>query len=85
MDAPRGRGPHTCARGSFVDCHPVLRRHLAVADDRVVVCGPANGCVDEDHRPGAHRPTREPVASFTTFSADVPHVPADQVRERRTR
>ncbi|MGK3206313.1 nitroreductase [Amycolatopsis sp. MEPSY49] len=67
MLAARGAGLHTCAQASLIDYHPVLRRHLDVPADHVVVCGIALGYADEDHRLGAHRTTREPVSAFATF------------------
>lgn len=67
MLAARGEGLHTCAQAAFIDFHPVLRRHVLVPDDHVVVCGAALGHADEDHRLSAHRTTREPLERFTTF------------------
>jgi nitroreductase len=69
MLAARGAGLHTCAQASLIDFYPVLRRHLAIPDDHVIVCGVALGYADEDHRLSSHRTTREPVASFATFYA----------------
>jgi nitroreductase len=67
MLAARGDGLHTCAQAAFIDFHPVLRRHVTVPDDHVVICGVALGYADEGHRLSAHRTTREPVGLFTTF------------------
>ncbi|MEU8636385.1 nitroreductase [Amycolatopsis sp. NPDC048633] len=67
MLAARGAGLHTCAQASFIDFHPVLRRHLRVPDDHVIVCGVALGYADHEHRLGAHRTPREPVSSFASF------------------
>ena len=67
MLAARGAGLHTCAQAAFLDFHPVLRRHVRVPGDHVVVCGIALGHADDEHPLGAHRTTREPVSSFTAF------------------
>lgn len=67
MLAARGAGLHTCAQASLIDYYPVLRRHVSVPDDHVIVCGVALGYADDGHRLGAHRTAREPVASFATF------------------
>ncbi|MET7993422.1 nitroreductase [Amycolatopsis sp. NPDC005232] len=67
MLSARGAGLHTCAQASFIDYHPVLRRHLVIPDDHLVVCGIALGYADDDHRLGGYRTTREPVESFVTF------------------
>ncbi|HEY3468429.1 MAG TPA: nitroreductase [Amycolatopsis sp.] len=73
MLAARGAGLHTCAQASLLDFHPVLRRHVRIPDDHVVVCGIALGYADEEHRLSTHRTTREPVSAFATFydSADT--------------
>jgi nitroreductase len=67
MLAARGAGLHTCAQASFIDFHPVLRRHVRVPGDHVIVCGVALGYADEEHRLSTLRTTREPVSSFTAF------------------
>ncbi|MFI5586167.1 nitroreductase [Amycolatopsis sp. NPDC051758] len=70
MLAARHAGLDTCPQASFLDFHPVLRRHLAIPDDRIVVCGLALGHADHEHRLSRHRTPREPVAGFTTFHGD---------------
>lgn len=45
----------------------VLRRHVTIPDDHVVVCGVALGYADDSHRLSTHRTTRQPVESFATF------------------
>ncbi|MEU0797681.1 nitroreductase [Amycolatopsis sp. NPDC005961] len=67
MLAARGAGLHTCAQASLLDYHPILRRHLGVPADHVVVCGIALGYADESHPIAGHRTTREPVSAFATF------------------
>jgi len=47
--------------------YTVLRRHVTIPDDYVVVCGVALGYADDSHRLSTHRTTRQPVASFATF------------------
>ncbi|WP_281256015.1 nitroreductase family protein [Amycolatopsis australiensis] len=71
MLAARGAGLHTCAQSSLIDYHPILRRHVPVPADHVIVCGIALGHADETHRLSEHRTTREPVSSFATFHDDV--------------
>ena len=67
MLAARGAGLHTCAQASLIDYHPVLRRHVDVPGDHVIVCGVALGYADESHPLAGHRTTREPVPAFATF------------------
>jgi nitroreductase len=67
MLAARGSGLHTCAQASLTDFHTVLRRHVTIPDDYIVVCGVALGYADDRDRVSTHRTTREPVASFARF------------------
>jgi nitroreductase len=67
MLAARGLGLHTCAQACFIDFAPVLRRHVVIPEDHLIVCAMAVGHADDTHRLGLHRTTREPVASFVTF------------------
>ncbi|HEX4220771.1 MAG TPA: nitroreductase [Pseudonocardiaceae bacterium] len=67
MLAARALGLHTCAQACFIDFAPVLRRHLSIAEDHVIVCGMAVGHADDTHPLDEHRTTREPVAAFATF------------------
>jgi nitroreductase len=67
MLAARALGLHTCAQACFLDFAPVLRRHLVIAEDQLIVCGMAVGHCDTTHRLDEHRTGREPVASFARF------------------
>lgn len=71
--AARAHGLDTCLQASFIDFHPIIRRHLAIPDDRFTVCGVSLGYADQEHRLNALRTEREPIASFVTFHDD----PAD--------
>lgn len=70
MLAARHAGLDTCPQASFIDFHPVLRRHLRLADDQIVVCGLALGYADPDHHLNLLRTDREPADRFTTFHGD---------------
>ncbi|MFF2114596.1 nitroreductase [Rhodococcus koreensis] len=72
MLAARGAGLDTCPQASFIDFYPVLRRHLDIPDDQLIVCGLALGYADNEHRLSRHHTPREAVASFTTFYEDSP-------------
>ncbi|WP_433507302.1 nitroreductase [Pseudonocardia halophobica] len=63
----RERGLDSCPQASFLDFHPILRRHLRIPDHQMVVCGLAVGHADRDHRLDRLRTEREPLDSFTTF------------------
>ncbi|WP_018331595.1 nitroreductase [Actinomycetospora chiangmaiensis] len=63
----RARGLDTCPQASFLDFHPVVRRHLRIPAEQMMVCGVALGYADEEHALDDLRTEREPVAGFTTF------------------
>ena len=88
MLAARGSGLDTCAQASLTDFHTVVRRHVTIPDDHVVVCGVALGYADERQRLSSQRTTREPVSSFATFydsdgQAAVDHLPLRSSRDDR--
>jgi nitroreductase len=66
----RQAGLDTCPQASFIDFYPVLRQHLKIPDDQIIVCGLALGHADPEHRLSRHRTSREPVDTFTTFHSD---------------
>ncbi|MEW2289480.1 nitroreductase [Streptomyces sp. NPDC047841] len=70
MLAARGDGLDTCPEASLIDFSPVLRRHLLIPDDQVIVCGLALGYADPAHRLNLLRTPREPVGAFATFHGD---------------
>jgi nitroreductase len=70
MLAAREAGLDTCAQASFIDFHRVLRRHLAIPDDQIVVCGVALGYADHEHPLDEVVTPREPVSAFATFHGD---------------
>lgn len=67
MLAARGVGLDTCPQASFIDFSPVLRDHLPIPEDQLIVCGIALGHADPDHCLNSYRTPREPAESFTTF------------------
>ncbi|KOX01644.1 MULTISPECIES: nitroreductase [unclassified Streptomyces] len=70
MLASRADGLDTCPQASLIDFSPVLRRHLLIPDDQLIVCGIALGYADPAHRLNRLRTPREPVGSFATFHGD---------------
>lgn len=70
MLAARASGLDTCTQASFIDFHPVLRRHLSIPDDQVIVCGLSLGFADPLHQLSRLSTSREAVKDFTTFYAD---------------
>jgi len=73
--ATRGQGLHTCAQAAFAWYHQVIREHLPLADNDILVCGIALGHEDRDAPENSLETPREPIerfASFHGFSSDEP-------------
>jgi nitroreductase len=67
MLAARGQGLHTCPQASFANYHRIVRRHLPVPDEHIVVCGMAVGYGNPCAPENIWRADREPVESFTRW------------------
>ena len=67
MVAARGRGLDTCPQVSFARYHKVLRKHLDIPDEQVVVCGMSIGYEDQAAPENQLVTEREPVEGFTRF------------------
>jgi len=48
MLAARAHGLHTCPQAAWADFHPIIREHLALPENEVIVCGMALGYADWD-------------------------------------
>lgn len=67
MLAARGRGLHTCPQAAFANYHSIIRRHLPVPDQEIVVCGMAIGYRDAHAPENIWRTDRDPVDGFTRW------------------
>lgn len=67
MIAARGHGLHTCPQAALVNYHKVVRRHLNVPDDELLICGMALGYEDKSALVNTLQTDREPVTGFTRF------------------
>ena len=65
--AARGQGLHTCAQAAFAWYHQVVRRHVPLADNDILVCGIALGHEDRAAPENSMETPREPVANFASF------------------
>lgn len=70
MVSARGHGLHTCPQAAFSDYHKIIRRHLGIPDDHVVICGMSIGYADENAPVNKFVTERAPVEEFTTFIED---------------
>jgi nitroreductase len=67
MIAARAEGLHTCAQASFANYPDIVRRHLGISEEELVVCGMAVGYGDMQAPENVWRTEREPVEAFTRF------------------
>ena len=67
MLSARGQGLHTCPQAAFANYHSIIRRHLPVPDEEIVVCGIAIGYRNPDAPENIWRTDREPVSGFTCW------------------
>ena len=70
MLAARSFGLHTCPQQSFSKYHRIVRQHVPIPEDHILVCGMALGYADESAEVNRLEPAREPVEGFTTFLLD---------------
>lgn len=66
--AARGRGLHTCGQAAFCWYHDIVRGHLPLSPEEILICGIALGYEDEgapDNRLVTHR---VPVEEYTRFA-----------------
>ena len=67
MLAARSEGLHTCPQAAFAWYHPIVRKHLPLADEHILVCGISLGHEDEQAPENSLRTLRAPVESFASF------------------
>ena len=70
MLAARSLGLHTCPQQSFSKYHRLIRQHVPIPEDHILVCGMAVGYADEDAAVNRLLPEKAPVEEFTTFLWD---------------
>lgn len=65
--AARGQGLHSCAQAAFAPFHAVVRRHLPLREDDLLVCGIALGYEDTQAPENRLLTERQPVEEFASF------------------
>lgn len=70
MVLARGHGLHTCPLAAIGNYPPIVRRHLAIPDTKIIIAGMALGHEDPTEPANALRTGREPVSVFCTFHTD---------------
>ncbi len=67
MLAARGEGLETCPQAAFAPYHTIIRRHLPISAEEMVVCGMALGEADWDAPENGLVTERAPIADWTQF------------------
>ncbi|MES1162041.1 MAG: nitroreductase, partial [Rhizobacter sp.] len=67
MLAALGHGLETCAQQAFARYHRVIRAHLGIPQEQIVVCGMSLGHADPDEPANRLVTTREPLERFATL------------------
>ena len=67
MVAARAHGLDTCPQAAFAPFHAVIRTHLPLRDEEIVVCGMALGYADRSAPENSLRAERVPAREFSTF------------------
>lgn len=68
MIAARGEGLETCPQAAFCQYHDVIRGHLGIGQEQIILCGMAMGYGDPGARINTFRTSRIPLADFVTWS-----------------
>ena len=68
MIAARAYGLHTCPQAAFTPFHRIVRRHLAIPNGEILLCGMALGAIDERAPENALVTTREPTDVFVRYA-----------------
>jgi nitroreductase len=67
MIAARGHGLDTCVQAAFAPFHKVIRAHLPLGENELVVCGMSLGIADPSAPENGLVTERVPVDEFATF------------------
>jgi nitroreductase len=70
MVATRGEGLHSCPQQSFSKYHKIVRQHVPIPEDHILVCGMAMGYADTSAAVNQLVPERVPLEEYTTFLWD---------------
>jgi nitroreductase len=67
MVSARGHGLDTCPQAAFADFHKIIRRHLGIPEEQIIICGMSLGYADNEAIENTLVTEREPVENFTRF------------------
>ena len=67
MVAARGVGLHTCPQAAIANYPAIVKTHLGIGDDKIVVCGMSVGYEDPDAIVNQFQPDRMALEDFVTY------------------
>jgi nitroreductase len=67
MIAARARGLHTCPQQAWAEYAAVVKPHIGVGDDQMLLFGMSIGYADVDAKVNTFHTPREPIANFTRW------------------
>lgn len=67
MIAARAQGLDTCIQAAFTEYHPIIRQHLAIPDDQMILCGMSLGYADPNAPENTLDLPRIAASEFTRF------------------
>lgn len=70
MVAARGYGLHTCPQAALANYPHIVKQHLGIGDDKIVVCGISIGYEDTSQHVNTFQPERIPLEAFVTYHRD---------------
>lgn len=70
MIAARGYGLHTCPQAALANYPDIVREHLGIGNDKLIVCGLSIGYADPDDPVNEFRPQRLPLEAYVTHHID---------------
>lgn len=70
MVAARGYGLHTCPQAALANYPRIVKEHLGIGDDQLIVCGMAIGYEDLSDPINAYQPERMSLSEFVTHHSE---------------
>ncbi|MGB6104050.1 MAG: nitroreductase [Pusillimonas sp.] len=70
MVAARGFGLHTCPQAALANYPQIIREHLGIGDDKIIVCGMSVGYEDQSDPVNSFQPSRMGMEEFVVYHRD---------------
>ena len=70
MVAARGYGLHTCPQAALANYPRIVKEHLGIGEDKIIVCGISMGYENTGERVNSFQPDRMSLDEFVTYHND---------------